>query len=269
MPDPFRSVVAARVPSLLWVDLTHRTSTALVDALTGAFDIRRVTDPTQIHIAIQIYTPHFLCFEFDEPDTPGIDALTHTRHEHPSLPILMITHFYSEPVALWALRVRVWDLVVMPVPIGEISRRIAALATMTRQRAPRARRHIVFPPQCCEPPGTLHDIDRHRRTYPAIAHVAAHFDRSIALDHVCALCRLSPSQFCREFRQAYGLSFGQYLLRYRIARAREYLANPDKLVKEVAYSVGFNDHSYFARAFKRLIGVCPSEYQACARSTYK
>jgi AraC-like DNA-binding protein len=55
----------------------------------------------------------------------------------------------------------------------------------------------------------LHGPGREGRTCPAIAHVAAHFDRKIALDHVAALCQLSPSQFCRVFRQEQGVSFGQ------------------------------------------------------------
>lgn len=61
------------------------------------------------------------------------------------------------------------------------------------------------------------------------------------------------------------MSFGQHLLRYRTERACEQLADPAALAKEVAYSVGFNDVSYFARAFERQLGVCPSKYKATAR----
>jgi AraC-like DNA-binding protein len=107
--------------------------------------------------------------------------------------------------------------------------------------------------------------DRHWRTHPAIAHVAMHFARKIALDDVAALCQLSPTQFCRVFRQEQGVSFCQYLLRYRLERACEGLAHSGALAKEVAYAVGFNDLSYFTWAFKRQLGLTPSEYRAGAR----
>lgn len=265
MPYSFDTASASRDASFLWVNLTREARSALVDALDGGFDMRRVREPTQIPGAIQLHAPAFLCFEFDEPDAPGIAALAHTRREHPGLPVLMITGGHSEAVAIWALRIRVWDLLVKPVSNGELSRRIATLVELTRRRGPRPARETLFPQQGAEALSALHGINRPGRTYPAIAHVAAHFDRKIALDHVAALCRLCPSQFCRVFRQEHGVSFGQYLLRYRIDRACERLAHPGVLAKEVAYSVGFNDLSYFTRTFKRQAGVCPSEYQAGAR----
>ena len=265
MPDSFDAASAKRDACFLWVDLTREARTALVEALDGAFDIRRVREPMQIAGAIQVHAPPFLCFEFDAPDAPGMDALTHTRHAQPSLPVLMITGRLSEAVARWALRIRVWDLLVKPVSIGELSLRIATLVDLTRRHGPRPARETLFAPQGTEPLPAMSGPGRQGRTYPAIADVAAHVDCKIALDHVAALCRLSPTRFCRIFRQEHDVSFGQYLLRYRIERACERLAHPGALAKEEAYSVGFNDLSYFARAFKRQVGVCPSQYQAGTR----
>ena len=37
-------------------------------------------------------------------------------------------------------------------------------------------------------------------------------------------------------------------------------AQPGAFVKEVASSVSFNALSYFTRAFKRQLGICPSDY---------
>jgi two-component system, response regulator YesN len=183
--------------------------------LDGAFELRRVTEPAQIPTAIQVYAPQFLCFEFDQPGAPGLAALTHTRHMHPGLPVLLLTAGLSEAMALWALRLRVWDLLVKPVSAGTLRQHIAALAELTRQQqpVPAAARAILFPPQGDQPLADLQGPVRHGRTLPAISHVAAHFAGKIGLDQAAALCRLSPSQFCRVFRQEHGMSFAQYLLR--------------------------------------------------------
>ena len=105
------------------------------------------------------------------------------------------------------------------------------------------------------------------RTTAAVAHVAAHFAGKIELEQAAALCRLGATQFCRLFKMEHGESFGQFLLRFRLERACELLAHSDMLVKEVAYAVGFNDLSYFARAFKRQFGLCPRQFQTAARSS--
>ena len=266
MANSFASTSAPPLDiGFVWVNLTQQAVTALGETAGGAFKVHPVRKPTQILSAIVSHSPPFLCFEFDKPDLPGMAALTYIRRSHPGLPILMITGGHSEAVAIWALRIRVWDLLVKPVSCGELSQRLTALIELTRQPGRGPARDIRFPSQGSEATAVPNGSGRHSRTHPAIAHVATHFDRKIALEDVAALCRLSPTQFCRVFRQEYGASFGQHLLRYRLARACESLAHSGALAKEVAYAVGFNDLSYFAWAFKRQIGVCPSEYRAGAR----
>jgi two-component system, response regulator YesN len=254
MPDSCDPATASHHSShsrLLWVDLTQEAQTALVERLGSewAMDLQCVKEPTQIPGAIEVYAPQFVCFEFDAPEVPGINALARTRHEHPGLPVLMITGCLSEAVARWALHMRVWDLLVKPVPVQALRQHIAALAELTELAHP----HNALPSAARK---------RQDRTLPAITHVAVQFHHKIALEKVAALCRLSPSQFCRVFRQEQGVSFAQYLLHYRIDRACERLGCPGALAKEVAYSVGFNDLSYFTWAFKRQVGVCPSRYHA-------
>jgi len=265
MPNSFAPASAPRDGSFLWVNLTREARTMLDQSAGDAFDVRCVREPTQILGAIQVHAPQFLCFEFDEPDAPGIAVLAHTRRAHPSLPVLMITGGHSEAVAIWALRIRVWDLLVKPVSSGELSQRLTALFKLTNHAGTGSERDITFPSQGIETTMVPTDFDEHRKTHPAIAHVAKHFDRKIMLDDVAALCRLSPTQFCRVFRQEQGVSFCQHLLHYRLERACEGLAHSGALAKEVAYAVGFNDLSYFTWAFKRQFGLTPSEYRAATR----
>jgi len=59
---------APRAASLLWVNLTAETHTALGASAAGNIDVHGVRECTQISAAIQVYAPLFLCFEFDQPD---------------------------------------------------------------------------------------------------------------------------------------------------------------------------------------------------------
>ena len=255
-------------PNFMWVNLTEETHIALVTSAAEnavPFEVHSVREPALISAAIQLHAPLFVCFEFDEPDAKGMSALAQIRREHPGLPILMIVGSQSHAVALWALRIRVWDLLVKPVSSSELGQRISSIIEMTRLRGREPSRDIQFPPQVTETIPVSNGQHKQSKTQRAIAHVARHFGGKIAINDVAALCRLSPSQFCRVFRGEQGVSFGQHLLGYRIARACEQLADPAALAKEVAYAVGFNDLSHFARVFKRQIGICPSKYRAVAR----
>jgi AraC-like DNA-binding protein len=102
---------------------------------------------------------------------------------------------------------------------------------------------------------------RHRPTQPALQFIAANLHRHLSLADCARVCHLSPCEFSRRFHADQGVSFSQYLLRLRVERAAALLAEPRRSVSDVAYSVGFNDVSYFARAFRRFIGMPASAYR--------
>ena len=74
------------------------------------------------------------------------------------------------------------------------------------------------------------------------------------------LFHYSSLSFGRLFKKHRENPSGQYLARYRIRGAKEFLARGDKL-NEVAFQTGFNSISYFCTVFKNLTGVSPKQYQ--------
>jgi AraC-like DNA-binding protein len=94
----------------------------------------------------------------------------------------------------------------------------------------------------------------------AIAFVAVHFHEKFPASAVATHCGLSRFQFSRAFHATFGITFREYLLRYRIRAACERLRGRPESVTAVAYAVGFHDGSYFARMFRRYIGMLPSQY---------
>ena len=63
------------------------------------------------------------------------------------------------------------------------------------------------------------------------------------------------------FRDQTGMSFIQYLNDYRLEVAAEQLSNGNESVTEIAVKNGFDNISYFIRAFKAKFGCTPLEYK--------
>ncbi|MDN5851051.1 MAG: AraC family transcriptional regulator [Nitrococcus sp.] len=87
------------------------------------------------------------------------------------------------------------------------------------------------------------------------------YAEAVRIETVARHCQLSESEFSRIFHHEHGTSFRRFLLSYRIAMARDFLAAPHASVSQVAYAVGFNDLSYFGRMFRRLVGEPATRYQ--------
>jgi AraC-like DNA-binding protein len=77
----------------------------------------------------------------------------------------------------------------------------------------------------------------------------------------------STAHFSRSFKDAFGETPHQFLLRRRIERAKELLRETDLTVTEVSLEVGFQSLSSFSNAFRDLVGERPSGYAERWRTT--
>jgi AraC-like DNA-binding protein len=77
----------------------------------------------------------------------------------------------------------------------------------------------------------------------------------------------SRAHFIRSFKQAFGETPHQYLLRRRIERAKELLRNTPLAITEVSLAVGFRSLGSFSTAFRQLVGESPSAYADRWRAT--
>jgi len=69
------------------------------------------------------------------------------------------------------------------------------------------------------------------------------------------------SHFARLFKAQLGTPPYRYLLKARIARAKELLRETDLPINGVAVMTGFSETSKFSRRFRQIAGVSPSEYR--------
>ena len=88
-----------------------------------------------------------------------------------------------------------------------------------------------------------------------------HLDEEVGLEELAALVNLSRFHFCTAFRKATGHTPHNWLVMQRISEARRLLGVPELPVTEVALAVGYQTPSAFTAAFRKLVGVTPSEFR--------
>ncbi len=95
----------------------------------------------------------------------------------------------------------------------------------------------------------------------SIAYIHNNFSQNISLDTLADLAHLSNGQFCRSFKEFTGMTPFNYLIRHRILQSCNALLSTDDKVTDIAISCGFNNISYYNRAFFKLMGMTPKEYR--------
>ncbi len=78
------------------------------------------------------------------------------------------------------------------------------------------------------------------------------------VDTLARLCSVSRSAFATRFRAVVGIGPIAYLLRWRMALAKEALKSGTARVEEIAFSIGYKSASAFSTAFTHAVGCSPS-----------
>lgn len=92
-------------------------------------------------------------------------------------------------------------------------------------------------------------------------YIGAHYYEEITIDQVAAHMGISRKYLFAIFKKALGISPKEYLIDYRMKRAKEFLADRDLPIGHIAYSVGYQDQLTFSKMFKLKTGLSPSAYR--------
>ncbi|MBQ9783235.1 MAG: AraC family transcriptional regulator [Clostridia bacterium] len=109
----------------------------------------------------------------------------------------------------------------------------------------------------------LRFFDEQREPKPSemdlvLRYMEQHFGEKLTLMELAELCHMSRSVFCKKFRDTYGCTAFEKLIEIRLLNARTQIqSNSGEAIGVIARQCGFEDVSYFCKAYKRLFSVTP------------
>lgn len=94
-----------------------------------------------------------------------------------------------------------------------------------------------------------------------------HYKENITLDTLAGITYLNKFFLAYLFKEEYGISPINYLVRRRVAESRYLLAQTDYRISEIASMLGFSSSSYFTQTFTRIEGISPRVYRKQAQAS--
>jgi YesN/AraC family two-component response regulator len=95
----------------------------------------------------------------------------------------------------------------------------------------------------------------------AIEYINTHYSQPLTLEHVAKIVHLNSTYFSSVFNKEVGMGFTDYLNKVRIEESKKMLKNRNNTILDVAIAVGFENHSYFSKVFKKNTGLTPKAFR--------
>ncbi len=104
--------------------------------------------------------------------------------------------------------------------------------------------------------------DKYRTIQPAVEYIHRNYlTYTPDIAGLSEMCGITPEYFRKIFKSFYGISPLKYINNLKINHAKELIESRMYSVTDAALQSGYSDMSHFSREFKKVVGVCPSDFK--------
>ena len=96
--------------------------------------------------------------------------------------------------------------------------------------------------------------------------IAENYESDLSLADLAGVAGMSTFHFAREFKRTTGTTPHQYLIKFRVERAKAMLSGSGIPLTEISSRSGFSHQSHFTRLFRRFTGTTPQSYRLMYQS---
>lgn len=113
----------------------------------------------------------------------------------------------------------------------------------------------------------LERLDNEHHTYndSPFSYMALYIRKNLCnkldVDSLSKIACMSRSQFFRSFKQEFGMTPIQFIIKERLKHAKNLLANSQMTIQQISLDAGFDDVNNFIKLFKRSEGITPGAYR--------
>jgi len=203
----------------------------------GAASCSEAIDQRKEHIALAL-------IDYSLPDGSGLEILKALREVKPQLPVIMMTAYSTENLAIQAFRSGVTDYLKKPFAIAYLTGKLSEILEGKKkgEETESTGSSNVFIMDCIA------------------AFIEENSAKDLRRDELAKRARMDKYKFSKVFNERFGQGMKSYLNAIRTKKAAELLRSQDLSVAEIAFSVGYGSVPHFCRVFREAYGLSPKEH---------
>lgn len=205
------------------------------------------------------YQPQVAILDIEMPGISGLEAARRIRNSAGACALLFLTAYDNFSYAREAIGLRAMDYLLKPWSERELVLSVEKALRLFEDHSRELEARLLTGECHMEEDHTSLRLGQVREDIESF--IRDHYDTELSMQDVARAMNYSDAYFCKLFKQCFKVNFSVYLNEYRIARAKELLQSTRLNVREVSIACGYSDPNYFARVFKRITGMTPSEYR--------
>jgi signal transduction histidine kinase/AraC-like DNA-binding protein len=245
-------------PQILIVEDSEDVRSHIAEGLDKQY-IMKMAENGKIGLDLATETiPDLVITDLMMPEMDGVELCKHLKTDERTshIPVIMLTAKASVENRLEGLETGADDYMTKPFNMQELQIRINNLIEQRRKLRERFSKDGLLEPK--DVTVTSPDEKFLQRTMEIIEENLGDcdFEVHILADEV----GMSRMQLFRKLKALTNQTPSEFIRTIRLKRAAQLMEKKFGNVAEITYEVGFNNLSYFAKCFKELYGMSPSEY---------
>lgn len=246
-------------------------------------DSLQISEATNGKEAVELYQKEhsqIIIMDISMPELNGVEAAEQIRSMDEDCVIVFLTAYDEFSYAKRAIVIRALDYLLKPCDEEELAAVMEEAMRLTdkavhnkenptgnrtemteaEKEAEKRREQWPWNPDAEAPkdPETerMNQVVEKIRTY-----IRENYMNEISMQDAARQFNYSDAYFCKLFKQCFDQNFTSYLTNFRINEAKRLLKDKNISIKDAGMKVGYYDSNYFAKVFKRVTGMIPSEYR--------
>ncbi|ELR69591.1 hypothetical protein C900_04816 [Fulvivirga imtechensis AK7] len=177
------------------------------------------------------------------------------------IPVIMLTAKSGVGEKVDGLKTGADDYITKPFNVEELKVRVKNLMEQRKMLRERYQKEIrVLPGNV-----TVNSMDEQFLKKALAVVERSMSDPDFGIDHLLDALNTSRTHLHRKLKAITGQSASEFIRTIRLKRAAQLLEKDSNVISQIGYEVGFNDHSYFTKCFKKYFNMSPSEFAAQAK----